>query len=222
MGGSQATQKGACLPALNVLLCALAEGSTRDCPRGKSALSSVLILSKAPSSHPALGGETETKRDDNLGPGSWLSSLGHCTLLAALATPEQVRGTLATSSFSGAKPEPGRRGRGCVCAGRRGRGCTPGVKAGGARSGVGMPRARGGAAALSAAAQPPVSSARVESEPPVLCSPARLLLDRSLPSSLPSSRRPRRRWGSGEEEWPCPGRMRLCRGGRTRRSLPTV
>lgn len=59
--------------------------------------------------------ETEAKRNDHLGPESWLPNLGHRTLLATLATPEQVRGTLATSSFSRAKPEPGRRGRGRVC-----------------------------------------------------------------------------------------------------------
>lgn len=130
-------------------------------------------------------GETEAKRHDHWGPGAWLSSLGHHTLLAALAVPEQVSGTLATSPFGGAKPETQASGeRVCEYAGRRGSGWAPRVKAGGVRSGVGMPRARGGAAALSAAAEPPVSSARVEPEPPVLCSPARSL-SRSLPPFLP-------------------------------------
>ncbi|XP_058432105.1 protein Wnt-10b isoform X2 [Marmota monax] len=51
-----------------------------------------------------------------------------------------------------------------------------------------MPRARGGAIASSALAEPPVSSARAEPEPPVLCSPARSLalsITPSFPPSLP-------------------------------------
>ena len=86
--------------------------------RGKSVLSSLFVLSKASSrAIPRSVGETEARKHDHLGPGSWLPSLGQCTLLAALATPEQVRGSLATSPFSGAKNERGRRGRGCgwVC-----------------------------------------------------------------------------------------------------------
>lgn len=81
----------------------------------KLVLSSLFILSKVPSSHPAFSGETEAKSNDHLEPRSWIPSLGHCIFLSALATPEQVRGTWATSLFSGAKPEPRRRGRGCVC-----------------------------------------------------------------------------------------------------------
>lgn len=81
----------------------------------KLVLSSVFVLSKASSSHPALCGETEAKKNDHLAPGSRLPSLGQRTLLAALATPEQVRGTLATSPFSGAEPEPGRASGERVC-----------------------------------------------------------------------------------------------------------
>uniref|UniRef100_A0A8C6AC02 Protein Wnt n=1 Tax=Marmota marmota marmota TaxID=9994 RepID=A0A8C6AC02_MARMA len=60
-----------------------------------------------------------------------------------------------------------------------------------------MPRARGGAIASSALAEPPVSSARAEPEPLVLCSPARSLA-LSITPSFPPSLPPGGRGGAGE------------------------
>ncbi|XP_027805743.1 protein Wnt-10b isoform X3 [Marmota flaviventris] len=60
-----------------------------------------------------------------------------------------------------------------------------------------MPGARGGAIASSALAEPPVSSARAEPEPPVLCSPARSLA-LSITPSFPPSLPPGGRGGAGE------------------------
>lgn len=160
--------RGLPVPCGVLVLRALQETVQRE----KSVLSSDFVLSKTSSSHPGLCGETEAKKNDHLEPGSWLPGLDPCTLLAALATPEQVRGTLATSRFSGAKPEPGRRGRGCVCVGwEEGERLRSPGQGGGARSGVGMPQARGGAAALSAVAEPPGSSA--PAEPQFLARPLR-------------------------------------------------
>lgn len=61
-----------------------------------------------------------------------------------LGYPEQVRGTLVTTPFSGAKREPRRRGRGCVCRlGGGGAPALPGSRRGGARSGGGDARGLG-------------------------------------------------------------------------------
>ncbi|XP_032500023.1 protein Wnt-10b isoform X1 [Phocoena sinus] len=48
--------------------------------------------------------ETEAKRNDHLGPGSWLPRLGHCTLLAAWAVPEQRRRGVALPWKNAALP----------------------------------------------------------------------------------------------------------------------
>lgn len=154
--------------------------------------------------------------------GSWLPSVGHSPyILDDPRAGERNSGYLPLQR--GRAPSRASGERVCVCAERRGSGYVPLVKEGGAGLGWGCP-GLGEGPRLRQPSQPPVSSARAQPEPPALCSPLahQLSLDHSLPFSLPSSRRPWRRWGSGEEEWPGPGRMRLYRGGRTRLSLPTV
>lgn len=77
---------------------------------------------------------------------------------------------------------------------------------------MGMPRARGGAAALSAAAEPPgeLRASRARAPSSVLAGSLAFSILPPASSLLPPGGRGGA--GSGGEEWPCPGRMRLCRG----------
>lgn len=138
-------------------------------------------------------GETEAKRHDHWGPEAWLSSLGRHTLLAALAVPEQVSGTLAASPFGGAKPETQASGeRVCEYAGRRGSGWAPRVKAGGVRSwggdAPGSGRGRSSVSRGRAAGELRASRARAPSS----------VLARSLAFSITPSLPPGGRGGAGE------------------------